>query len=96
MKQRSGRAPPARSPPAPGPRRYVPSEERVETLSLSPKVLFSERDRPGAALPGPGVRCPPSAGKRKRGGRDSEMRISAQEPSPSCRFPNNRFPIASL
>lgn len=48
------------------------------------RSFFSERDRPEAALPGPGVRCPPSARKGKRGGRDAEMCISAQEPSPSC------------
>lgn len=53
-------------------------------LSLSPKVFSSEQDRPGAALPGRGVPCPPSARKRKRGGRDAGTCISAQEPFLSC------------
>lgn len=52
--------------------------------SLGEGLFFSERDGTEAALPGPGVRCPPSARKGKRGGRDAEMCISAAEPSLSC------------
>lgn len=80
-------------PPAAGPGRPVAGSALQRSGARLRGSFRKEADQ--GTFPWPG--CPvPAQRRRREEGREGCGGISADKPSPSCRVPNNRFPISSL